>query len=104
MAGHVSLREAYARSALVAHASSSRRPVEWIARAHATCSAEPSSASTRCEHRKAAKGEGNDLARGGDRRSSAVDLVEDDPLDLLAVEMRAFLGGSMTQVDTAAGR
>ena len=92
----MSLREAYARSALVAHASSSVDQWRDAVPAHLLSPTEQRFFGL--EHRKAAKGEGNDQPE--EEIVALADLVEDDPLDLLAVEMWAILGGSM-KVDTA---
>ena len=94
----MSLRETYARSALIAHASSS---IERWRNAVPTHLLDPTEQRYfGLQHGEAAKGEGNDLPE--EEIVALADLVEDDPLDLLAVEMWAILGGSM-KVDTARG-
>ena len=93
------LREVYARSALVAHASDSRD--RWVRAMPTHLLAPTEQRFFALEHRTHAKGEANTHPEG--ELVALADLVEDDPVDLLAVEMWSALGGSMKS-DPARGQ
>ncbi|HSF35930.1 MAG TPA: LuxR C-terminal-related transcriptional regulator, partial [Nocardioides sp.] len=94
----MSLREVFARSGVVAHAS--RRLGDWVAAVPVHMLNRVEQRYFALEHEVHGKGEGN--AHPQDELAAIADLVEDDPVDLLSAQMWSTLGAAMTD-DPARG-